>query len=503
MADPIPPVSRRWLLAAALAATAAPALARAPDRSLRPAPRPGVPARAAPAPPPPARSAAAAEAIVAEARLGARASVGYAVIDLGTGRLLEAAQPDLALPPASVAKAATTLFALDRLGPAFRFRTQVIATGPVSGGVVRGDLVLDGGGDPTLTTDGLADLAAQLRRAGITGVSGRLLLFSGALPPVAAIDQRQPAHVGYNPAISGLNLNYNRVHFEWKRASRGWQVSMDARGDRVIPKVSMARMQVVDRSAPLYTFSQKNGAEEWTVAAAALGNGGSRWLPVRQPALYAGEVFRTLCAAQGVALPVPQVAGNRPGGTVVAVVRSAALPAVLADMLRHSTNLTAEVVGLTASGAGGLRGSAQAMNDWLRARHGVEGRFVDHSGLGDASRISAAALARLMAAAASEGRLQPLLRPFALRDAGGRARKDAAPQVAAKTGTLNFVSCLAGYASAPGGRPLAFAILSGDLARRDAVAPADMERPDGGADWARRSRHMQSRLLERWTTLYA
>jgi D-alanyl-D-alanine carboxypeptidase/D-alanyl-D-alanine-endopeptidase (penicillin-binding protein 4) len=65
------------------------------------------------------------------------------------------------------------------------------------------------------------------------------------------------------------------------------------------------------------------------------------------------------------------------------------------------------------------------------------------------------------------------------------------------------VSCLAGYASAPGGRPLAFAILSGDLARRDAVAPADMERPDCGADWARRSRHMQSRLLERWTTLYA
>jgi D-alanyl-D-alanine carboxypeptidase/D-alanyl-D-alanine-endopeptidase (penicillin-binding protein 4) len=493
-------MTRRVLLASALALAAAPACARAPDRSLRPTPRPG--ATGAAAARQVERTGKAVEAIIAEARLGPQAQVGLAVFDLRSGTMLEGQGADLALPPASVAKAATAVFALDRLGPGFRFGTRLVATGPVAGGVVQGDLVLDGGGDPTLSTDGLADLAAQLRGEGITGVSGRFLLFAGALPRIPAIDRTQPEHVGYNPAISGLNLNYNRVHFEWKRSNRGWQVSMDARGNRVVPQVRMARMRVVDRDLPVYTFSQKDGAEEWTVAATALGNGGSRWLPVRQPELYAGEVFQTLAAAQGIRLPAGQIVGNRPSGTVVAAVQSGTLTNIVEDMLRYSTNLTAEAVGLTASGAGGLRGSGQAMGDWLRTRYGIDGRFVDHSGLGDASRISASQLARLMLASASGGLLPAVMRPFKLRDERGRERKGDGPVVRAKTGTLNFVSALGGYLEGAGGRDLAFAILVADMPRRAGLSRHDMERPVGGAEWARRARHMQSQLLDRWAQVY-
>ena len=73
----------------------------------------------------------------------------------------------------------------------------------------------------------------------------------------------------------------------------------------------------------------------------------------------------------------------------------------------------------------------------------------------------------------------------------------------AKTGTLNFVSSLAGFVTVPGGRDLAFAIFTADTARRDAIPPAERERPPGSKSWARRSRRLQKQLIREWTARLA
>jgi D-alanyl-D-alanine carboxypeptidase/D-alanyl-D-alanine-endopeptidase (penicillin-binding protein 4) len=482
--------TRRGLLAGLMAAAAAPALAQAPGSSPRPLPRPGgggVAASTLVRTP----QAASADSLIEAARLGGR--VSYAVFDRQSGALLEGRDEGRAQPPASVAKAVTAMYALDQLGTAHRFVTRVLATGPVQGGMVQGDLILSGGGDPTLATDQLGDLAAALRAKGVRGVTGRFLVQGSALPRIARIDDTQPDHVGYNPAISGLNLNFNRVHFEWKRGKNGWQLGMDARGERFVPAVRMARARIVDRDAPLFTYAREGAEERWTVAAGALGKGGSRWLPVRQPERYAGEVFQTLCAAQGITLPAPDPAGGEARGSVLAQVASQPLPEICRDMLRHSTNITAECVGLAASGAGGLAASGSRMSDWLRTTHGVEGQFVDHSGLGAASRISAEAMARALGRSAWMG---DLMRPFSTRDKA----KGKGPGVRAKTGTLNFVSGLGGFVDTP--RPMVFAIFAADTARRDSLSGAERERPAGGPEWTRRARTLQGQLIERWAALH-
>ncbi|MEL6550043.1 MAG: D-alanyl-D-alanine carboxypeptidase/D-alanyl-D-alanine-endopeptidase [Pseudomonadota bacterium] len=482
--------TRRAALAGLLGGLAAPALATAPLTSARPIARPGT------RPPP-----AAAE-IVARANLGGLTSFHAARAD---GTPLEDMWGDRAMPPASVAKAITALYALDALGPSYRFATVLMGTGPIVEGVLQGDLILKGTGDPIFDSDALGTLAGTLRDAGVTAITGGFFVDDRGLPTVLQVDPGQPTQAGYNPAISGLNLNYNRVHFQWKKDGSDYELTMDARAGRFVPEVRMARMRAVADAYPVYTHELGEEAEEWTVARRALGNGGARWLPVRRPAVYAGDVFRTIAEFMGITLPEAQPETQPLRGTVLASHTSPNLKGLCGGMLKYSTNLTAEVLGLRASQAlgaapGGLAASAARMNDWAAARYGTPMGLVDHSGLGDASRVSCRALTGMLGQA--DG-LAPILKSINVKNSRGETVPAPAYGIKAKTGTLNFVSALAGYVLAPGREPITFAIVSADLERRAAIPPQDRDRPQGSRSYARRARLMQQGLVARWASLAA
>ncbi len=443
--------------------------------------------------------------ILSDARLAGK--VSFAVADAATGLPLETHSSEIARPPASVAKALTALYALDALGAEHRFETRLFATGGVVNGEIEGDLVLVGGGDPTLDTDTLAGMAADLKAAGIIGVKGGFKIYEGALPTMPRIDPEQPDQVGYNPGVSGLALNYNRVHFEWKRANGKYSVTMEGRSARYRPAVRMAAMQLRDRAAPVYTYEDQGGVDVWTVARGALGSGGARWLPVRKPGLYAGEVFASVAGSHGIRLKAPELVESLPKGETLVRHQSADLRRILRDMLKWSTNLTAEMVGLAATRArdgkpDSLRASADAMNAWARHSLGMQSvALVDHSGLGDDSRLTAADMVTALVKVHGSG-LREILKPIALRDEKYRVVKDHPIKVDAKTGTLNFVSALAGYLTSPDGTVMAFAIFAADQDIRATISRAEREGPPGGKAWNGRAKRMQQALLERWGVLY-
>lgn len=488
--------SRRRFLTSLIAGVATPVLANPPTTSLRPKLRPKGLRRP---------SAGYNDLIRAS---GVSGKVSFAVADAKTGLMLEGHQADQGLPPASVTKAITAMYALDMLGADHRFATRLLATGSVSNGVLKGDLVLAGGGDPTLDTGAMARLAAKLKQAGVREVTGRFLVWGGALPQVRAIDPAQPEHVGYSPAVSGLSLNYNRVHFEWKRGAQGWVVTMDARSSKYRPEVTMAKMRVIKRDMPVYTYEDRGGVDHWTVASGALGKGGARWLPVRQPEIYAGQVFRTMARAHGIALKQPKVTRATPKGQTLVDIQSAALKDILRGMLKYSTNITAEMVGLAATqargvSAGTLKASAREMNRWAAGALGMaNAALVDHSGLGDKSRLRSGEMVTGLVQSARRVELQPILKEIKLRDKNGNVKKNAPMRVVAKTGTLNFVSGLAGYLRAHDGTELAFAIFVADTGARDAIPAKDKERPKGARSWNRKAKGLQQRLIERWDGLY-
>lgn len=439
--------------------------------------------------------------LIAKSRVSGESSA--VLIDVASGRVLETYQGNKPMPPASVTKVATTLFAISNLGANFRFTTRVLATGPVRGGKVQGDLVLVGGGDPALDSDEMASMVKSLRDKGIKGVTGKFLYYANVLPKLREIDAGQPANAGYNPGLSGLNLNFNRVYFEWKPKDGRMTLSLQARAEAHSPHVRGMSVVAANRSAPVYMYSEKGGADHWSIAAGALKKPGGVWLPVRAPATYGAEVFRTLAHHYGVQLPPAREVARLPQGTEVARYTRRELKLVSRGMLHFSNNMTAEALGLTASRQRSLAASARAMSVWLQKNYGATtASFRDHSGLGETNRISANDMARMVADAGRRGQLEGLLRKHFVARPGSKQPVSNKVEVRAKTGTLNFVRGLSGIIHGANGRKLAFAIFSADLPAR-ARADHSVSRPVGTKTFSTRARALEQAILADWIAKYA
>ena len=479
-------LSRRAMLAGAASALAMPASAQAPLTSMRPRSR--IPAKDA------------ITGIVAARPFSGE--VGVVVMDLQTGEILEDINGATAQPPASVTKAVTALYALEALGEGHKFKTRIFVDGEIRNGILYGNLILAGGGDPNLVTDQMAALAQNLQQTGLREVRGDFLVWGDALTNLDEIDDSQLDYLGYNPTVAGLNLNFNRVHFEWKLEGEGYVTAMDARSEKYRPAVTTSRIAVVEREMPVFAYRDAEHVDHWTVAGSALNDEGSRWLPVRHPALYAGEVFATFARSHGIVLKPPQETAQAPSGDPLASFESAPLREMMRGMLRFSTNITAEAAGLAATAARvgrarGLRTSAFGMARWADGRAGgIAPFFVDHSGLGDQSRLSPRDMVRLLGAADVMQTLRPIMRNIPLTGEDRQVILDDQVSVKAKTGTLNFVSALAGYIGTKSGRDLGFAIFASDLEARAAGKLQGDENPPGARSWNRYARRLQQDIVQ-------
>ena len=462
----------------------------------------------------------------------ATGTAGFVLIDLARDRVVERLNADDAFIPASVAKVPTALYALETLGAKFRFATEILADGDIRGGVLKGDLYLAGSGDPTLDTADMAGLARQLAASGVRRVDGRFIYVSGPAHSTQVIDPSQPLYAAYNPSMGGLNLNFNRVLFKWSRRKDGGydlETTAHAAGRSITASTVRAELQSsATKRRPFQHRFDRQGWEVWGIAKSVLGRRGSRWLPVRRPALYAASVFRALAADAGVSMPMPQEGARfapQAAPRTLARHESAPLDQMIRDMLRFSTNLTAEVLGLAASSGRGLDNaqfetSTALLSDWLAARYAVDVNghggargagvidgpstvLLNHSGLATASRVTPRQLGGLLARVGDDRQsfnaffgLLPKYRVRGVKNA----------EIKAKTGTIYFGRGLAGYINCKRGGTYAFAIFGSDVRRREAYDrtydPATTDKPKGGDVWLNRARRYERAKLGEWSKRY-
>jgi D-alanyl-D-alanine carboxypeptidase/D-alanyl-D-alanine-endopeptidase (penicillin-binding protein 4) len=141
----------------------------------------------------------------------AGAAIGFCLMD-AEGAVIEDHQANTAFIPASSLKTVTTATALEIWGSDFQIETILSAATLPSNGVIEGDLILVGGGDPMLSLADLHIMAEDLKKRGVTSIQGRIIgdgrLFKGSIFD----DYWNWGDIGngYGSAVSGLNLEHNR-----------------------------------------------------------------------------------------------------------------------------------------------------------------------------------------------------------------------------------------------------------------------------------------------------
>ena len=170
-------------------------------------------------------------------------AVAFVVQEAGSGKNLLRHQPQLLVNPASLAKLVTTYAALDLLGPAWSWSTPVLFTGPVRDGVLEGDLVIKGAGDPKLVIERLWQLMRRVQQLGVREIRGDIVLDRSAFAPpeAGAADFDGEASRPYNVQPDALLLNFHASTYTFTPdAARGVaRVSADtdppAAPERTVP----------------------------------------------------------------------------------------------------------------------------------------------------------------------------------------------------------------------------------------------------------------------------
>ena len=421
--------------------------------------------------------------------------VGVAVISGHTGKTLYARDADRLLVPASNAKILTLAAAFAALGPGFTFRTEVLAGGRVEEGVLHGPLVLRGGGDPSLTSEGLWGLVLDVQAAGLHRAQGDLILddtgFDRTPPPSAGPGRNEGRP--YGAVTSGLSLNFNTVAVEVKPGPRAGEAVRAV----TVPPLRGLRLENGARTRPpgtpdtlsvRVTGPTREAPAGRVILSGAMPAGTSSrrvWRSVPDPAILAGETFKEFLKRADILLEGTVRRGSGPPGVRPLAVRESPPLSVLArEVGKRSNNFYAEQIlrALSPSPPRSTRGGIEAVRAWLQRRAMPLGamKMVDGSGLSRENRASALLLARVLREAANDPETGPEFRG-ALGVAGedgtlDHRLNDLRGRVRGKSGYLDGVSALSGWTRGRDGEELFFSILINGARLDPGVAKAFEDR---------------------------
>jgi D-alanyl-D-alanine carboxypeptidase/D-alanyl-D-alanine-endopeptidase (penicillin-binding protein 4) len=424
------------------------------------------------------------------------ASVSALVVERASGAELMASGADDALVPASTQKLLTAIAALDAFGPSHRFVTEVRASRPLGPDGAVGDLYLRGG-DPALTSEQWWRLAADLRALGLREVRGDLVLDDALFD-----DQRwHPSWVpvsarAYHAPVSALAANFGAFRV---RVAPGATLGapLHAVLDPPVPYLKLVNEGRTAKPGAASTLAVERdsvGGQERVRVSGGVALGAEPddvWRSVADPIGYAGAVLRLQLEANGVRVAGGTRRGTaQPAATLLLSFEGLPLQQIASLFLKYSNNFIAECLvkwlalgpepapgaapGSWARGIEALRGRLAALGVPLGAT-----RLVDGSGLSRENRVSARVLVEaLRRGEASFGVGPELLAalPIAAEDGTLQKRAEGARgRVRAKTGSLDGVHSLAGFARTQQGRDLVFAVLVNGYRRGDAAASDAMD----------------------------
>jgi D-alanyl-D-alanine carboxypeptidase/D-alanyl-D-alanine-endopeptidase (penicillin-binding protein 4) len=424
----------------------------------------------------------------------ANAHWGVMVQSVETGEVLYRLNARKLFLPASNVKLVTSSVALTRLGADFRFRTRVVACGPIdaTGGVLNGDLLIIGGGDPAISSrfsdDDPAGVfrswADTLKARGITHIRGNV---------VGDDDLFDDTHIGpgwswdnlgyaYSAEIGSLLLNEGVVRL---RVTPG-----ESAGERVNVEIEPATDYLTLENLAITTADSTgvavSAARRPFSTDAVLGgriwigtNSITRYVPSYDPTMFFVTVLKETLEAEGIDIggePVDRddVETECRSDTPLFVHESPTLEEILVPFMKESQNQIGEMlmryVGAAATDTGSVRTGRRVAENTLMGWGIPDDSYVyyDGSGLSRYNYLAPEAIVRLLRAMALGPDFEALYNALPIAGVDGTLRRrmrgtGAEGNVRAKTGSVSNARTLSGYVTTKDDELLAFSILTNNF----------------------------------------
>ncbi|MEM6705097.1 MAG: D-alanyl-D-alanine carboxypeptidase/D-alanyl-D-alanine-endopeptidase [Acidobacteriota bacterium] len=396
-------------------------------------------------------------------------------------RVLAAENPDRAFTPASVQKLVVSAAALHHLGPDYRFVTRLRTAAERDGDTLKGDLILDAGGDPTWSERfhekdaraPLRQLARALKKRGVRTVEGGLLVDLSRFPgrPMPVDWPVGDVAFSYGSPTSGIAVDENLL---WVSMAPGGYIGASGRINgpdgveitnrtRTVSKARHGRGTVDFQ--PVWGEPRLVVRGEYPISEGAFNLKVASPDPEQRAAREIQRVFEQegITFAQGPSLTRDPVAKS----TVLATVTSATVAEIVDPILTESNNWLAEMllrlVSLELAGEGRLDTGLDLMEDFLEETVGVpRDSFMldDASGLSPFNLLTPNAVVRLLQFVWEQPWRETFQSSLSTGSSGTLSRGwPRLPPVAAKTGTLRATQTLAGVLDPTAKEPIFFVVL--------------------------------------------
>jgi D-alanyl-D-alanine carboxypeptidase/D-alanyl-D-alanine-endopeptidase (penicillin-binding protein 4) len=416
------------------------------------------------------------------------------VRSLDRGERLFQLEPGRLMMPASNMKIFTAAAAAEILGWDYRFTTTLETTASVAGGVLKGDLIVRGDGDPTINArEGraatvLAEWVSALRAAGIEEIDGRIIgddqrFDDEGIGPGWAWDYLQ---YGYAAPVGALEFNENQ-------ATLTVQPGADAGGGAIVMLSPGAGLRLISRVTTIPAGGESEISYRRRIDEPILEVSGTiattsppitRSVAVVNPTLFFVESLKQVLGERGIRVTgravdlddvAPELMGASLERRVLAKTESPPLRDIATVLMKVSQNLYAETlakaIGAARGGLGTYEGGLAAIRTQLRA-WGVPGDayvIADGSGLSRYNYVSAAAVVEVLERMYRDPKHKDAFLatlPIAGKDGSlssrmGRTRAEG--NAIAKTGSIANVRSLSGYVRSRDGEMLVFSILANDF----------------------------------------
>jgi serine-type D-Ala-D-Ala carboxypeptidase/endopeptidase (penicillin-binding protein 4) len=421
------------------------------------------------------------------------ALVSAVAIDLGNSQVIQSLNADTRLTPASLTKLITASATLEAWPTDKMFQTSLLASGEIHDGVLAGDLILRGAGDPSLDDHSLWELAAQIKGYDIHSVTGRLIVSPAPFATIGCgtrdrCEAMRGSDRAYNAPIASIGIDFGN----WCVIVRPTQVGHEAlvRGCGVarlpLPVVGSIRTEAAGsrQTISVERETAADGDSLHVSGSVALGEEQRVWRAMSDSARGVGLLLAETLHELGIATSGPPVVSDLPlpaNAYVLAKTEGLTLREQIGRMLRFSNNYIADVLTMDLAAStmerppADLASAAQVLMQFMsrvqpgaRAGERQPPLLFSGSGLTVENRLSANDLGALLAyqyrstghfPAFYGGLTVPRDAPFEFMRTGNDSWLD---RIAFKTGTLTepvSVCGMAGYLRKRDGGWVAFAVI--------------------------------------------